>query len=468
MGYYIFTPCELHQPPASELLLPNGSTELKYYLYKYNEVWSTTHALAEEHDRILQTLACAKFKLSYLFKQPDFTPFAYLGDLKQCSDRISALTLLLSEVLAKLKAGYHDMDYDRYKPGDVFWFNHLHRWTKFIDIPCVAMENYRPPTKSSYGEWVSELQIPRIGCQLPFKTYRKQKRQRRSNKTRRRIMVLPGLINGSKVSALPDTGAGRNMMSERFARSQKIQVRRGPESRSTYKLANGRSVRSRGIAVVRWKFGEKEVEEYKLEFHILPDCVYDVIIGQEFLEASDTLSANRHRLQLQESTPRDVRYVNLCGSPCQTLLGFIDGEPIGALPDTGSEVNIMSELYAERRGYKINKIESDMDELQFADGSSQRTIGKIDARWAFNDDPGGSVTITFEILSQCPYEVIIGQNILYDHDVYNKHTACLVKNVADKRKELPLNYAGWRASFLELLKPKKQQCESNRQFEVTL
>jgi predicted aspartyl protease len=470
MPYYSFIPCDLHKPQGSELLLPKQPpyepshksilcTDYHWTDNGYDE-WIKRRKLLENHDLALHRLACARAKLKNLYNQPHFNPLFFLRDLKDCSNQVSILEQELGECLEKLErnnTGQEECNryyllYGRLFP--ILWCENRQPISPVLPSDWHSCLRYGHPHNISFPE----KNVQETACRLPFKQGRKRKRQQRPNSSRRRIMVLPGLVNGSEALALPDTGAARNMMSERYARSNNIAIQGSSAHRTTYKLANGRSVRSKGKVIVQWKF-KGGAQVYELEFQILSDCVYDVIIGQEFLKTSETLCANRHRLQIQKSTPRDVRYVNLCGSPSQILLGLIDGEAVNALPDTGSEVNIMSEAYAESRGYEIKKIEDDMDELRFADGSSQRTLGKVNAKWAFHDDPGGSINVTFEVLERCPYEVIIGLDILYEHDVYNKHTACLVESAPEKGKALPLNHVGWRSSFLERLKRKKRPCE---------
>lgn len=462
MPYFSFIPCDIHKPQESELLLPKQPPyDVSHVAYCYSNYyctdsghleWIQRRDLLEKHDRTLHKLACARAKLKSLYNQPDFSPLIFLRDLKDCSNQVSYLERELGEWLRRIERDDYDYWPDLVGSFPGFWFEYYETIFSVLSgdrHSCLRYERYIS---------FSEKNAQETACRLPFKQGRKRKRQHRPNSSRRRIMVLPGLVNGSEVLALPDTGAARNMMSERYARSHNIPIQGTSAHRTAYKLANGRSVRSKGKAIVQWKF-KGGAQVYELEFQILSDCVYDVIIGQEFLKTSETLCANRHRLQIQKSTPRDVRYVNLCGSPSQILLGLIDGEAVNALPDTGSEVNIMSEAYAKSRGYEIKKIEDEMDELRFADGSSQRTLGKVNAKWAFHDDPGGSINVTFEVLERCPYQVIIGFEILYEHDVYNKHTACLVESAAEKGKALPLNHVGWRASFLERLKRKKRSCK---------
>lgn len=298
-----------------------------------------------------------------------------------------------------------------------------------------------------------------FSCRLPSKPFPKPLRQIQHHKSMRRVVRLPGFINNHKISALPDTGAARNMMSASYARKHKIPILQESEYRRSFKLANGKTVRSRGIARITWAFNDRQDKTYDLEFHILADCPCDVLIGAKFLQETETLSVHRHRLKKCKVSTRDIRFVNLCGSPSQLLLGLLNSESISALPDTGSEVNLISEKYARDHELIIDTDDDSRGLLQFADGTTQEALGQVTAQWAFRDDIDNPINVTFEVLAECAYDVILGHEILYRHEAYVKHRTCLVdvEVEAENQGKLRLNLVGWLPRCLHRIKRKQDR-----------
>jgi hypothetical protein len=89
--------------------------------------------------------------------------------------------------------------------------------------------------------------------------------------------------------------------------------------------------------------------------------------------------ANRHFLS-QKPRPRNAPYIRhtfVLGSPIQRLSGYLNDEPVIALPDSGAEPNIISYTYAKERGW-LTRINDDSEHVvQFADGSLATTVGQI-------------------------------------------------------------------------------------------
>ena len=59
---------------------------------------------------------------------------------------------------------------------------------------------------------------------------------------------LPGLLNGSNVCALPDTGAAHNIISVDYANEQSLSV---PRSSTSMKLLNSKMIQSEGPETFR-------------------------------------------------------------------------------------------------------------------------------------------------------------------------------------------------------------------------
>lgn len=65
-------------------------------------------------------------------------------------------------------------------------------------------------------------------------------------------------------------------------------------------------------------------------------------------------------------------------------------------------------------------------------------MGQVDTFWTF--DSGHRIPITFEILEDCCYDVVIGDEILCDHDVYGKHASSLITFETDAYGLAPFGF----------------------------
>ena len=97
-----------------------------------------------------------------------------------------------------------------------------------------------------------------------------------------------------------------------------------------------------------WSFAEKPKETFKLNFHVLPNCIYDVILGRPFLTITETLSKYRRRFTECVFSMFNVLRFGFLGDTRQVLEGSLgetqaDKHSVLAGLDTGAECNVMSE-----------------------------------------------------------------------------------------------------------------------------
>lgn len=87
------------------------------------------------------------------------------------------------------------------------------------------------------------------------------------------------------------------------------------------------------------------------------------------------------------------------------------------------DTDIASSSFAVRHGLYIHDGRRHRNLLQFADGTYQKTVGQVKTNWTF--ESGESVPVTFEVLENCCSDVILGDTILYDHNVFEDHAASI-------------------------------------------
>jgi hypothetical protein len=135
------------------------------------------------------------------------------------------------------------------------------------------------------------------------------------------IFEIPGVVaQEHAVDALGDTGAKYNFMREEYAVQTGLSIQRD-ETRSVA-ITKNHNVTTTGTAEACFSFTGEE-EQYSVIFHLLPDCLHDVILGNVFLKATKTLTSFASRIKkrvvenlsqynllfLGESAPRFTGYL---------------------------------------------------------------------------------------------------------------------------------------------------------------
>ncbi|KAH8901573.1 DnaJ-domain-containing protein [Thozetella sp. PMI_491] len=300
--------------------------------------------------------------------------------------------------------------------------------------------SFRGQSSSTTTRYKDAARSPTLNPALPKEmrqksadTAREQAQRVRSIKRAPGVLVTKGLINGHQIAAIPDTGAGYNMIAAAYAEELGIDLPSpySPEGKpQTLRMANGRTIKTSGTVTAEWVFASDDApaQRWKLGFHVLADFIYDLVLCNEFLRASETMSKHTNRLS---RVPRPLRvlqvlFVNNLGPVNQRLLGTLNGDRVEALPDSGSEPNLLSTKYVMQRDWLRNVDTSDVRLLQFADGSVQRTGGSVVVNWEFRTPNGrvaGSVVaVEFHLLSGAVYDAIIGQDVLEDTDAFSRYT----------------------------------------------
>lgn len=80
--------------------------------------------------------------------------------------------------------------------------------------------------------------------------------------------------------------------------------------------------------------------------------------------------------------------------------------------------------YADRLGLRYLDGATHRNFLQFADGSIEETVGQLKGHWTFVS--GECATMTFEVLERCCANVIIGEEVLWRYEVFEKHASSII------------------------------------------
>jgi hypothetical protein len=249
-----------------------------------------------------------------------------------------------------------------------------------------------------------------------------------------------GRINGHYVVALGDTGAQQNCIPEQLASELGFEVEYfTAEMRPSFVLGHGKTIDVLGVVSCRWNFAEEHGVSL-IQLFVLQDCIFDVILGFDFLYSTDTITTNSYRMC---SMPRSQdslgpRLVNLCGTPVHCLRGNLDTATCSALPDYGAEPNLIAYDLAERRDWLLDMYDGleSCRLLQFVDGSTAKVSGRLKLQWSFLTGWGPIDTDTatyyeFDVLPGCPFDVILGCDFLDETEPFVNHLDSLHKLVKD-------------------------------------
>jgi len=291
-------------------------------------------------------------------------------------------------------------------------------------------------------------------------------RERRFSSSRQSssgILVVQGHVNGQETYAIPDTGAECNIMVASFAERLGLVIHKDdPSQHKPLRMANGKYMQAIGTVQGFWKFTSdpEPSQMWQILFHVISDFVYDVVLGSLFLLTTQTMSHHKYRLSRR---PRALEALSTLrvdildsGRGCVRVRGDLEQEIVSALPDSGSEPNLLSYEYVEQRKWLTKMDLEDRNILQFADGKIEMTEGSISASWAFLDvyqvkkAPG--LEVKFHVLRGCSHNVIIGQDVLEETNAFLNHKDAFEEIISDT--DAPgLNLVFWAAISLNKSPP---------------
>lgn len=118
------------------------------------------------------------------------------------------------------------------------------------------------------------------------------------------VFQLPGTIQNLCVKALPDTGSSQNVIDKSLVQGLSPLVKIEPLDAADKPLEAPDREPLPCIGKVRlpWLFNNEE-RQYEEWFYVVEDCLKGVIIGNGFLQHTETMNKNRHRLEITKPFP---------------------------------------------------------------------------------------------------------------------------------------------------------------------
>lgn len=256
---------------------------------------------------------------------------------------------------------------------------------------------------------------------------------------------LPMFLNGSRYNTTPDTGSLENAISADEVRRLGLRITGKGQQ---FLLGNSSRTISLGIVRLKCAFALGERCVTRQSFNVIDNLIVPVIIGKRFLDISKTMTLHQHRLEtvgISAKKPFRVMHLN---RPRQLVRCYVNGKLVYANPDTGSEVDLMSPLYACENMFKIETVEEGENWVQFANGSTAKLLGKTQVDLDIYDgrcrSPTGHIghSRTFYLLDGLGNDVLLGEEALYNMHVFTEHEDSLV-NSDDCGFTIEMNLITW-------------------------
>jgi hypothetical protein len=248
-------------------------------------------------------------------------------------------------------------------------------------------------------------------------------------------MVLPIILynaqwSASTIDSTPDTGSEHNIISADLAQTLGLIV--AGAHQMEFNLANGKIVKSLGRVTASCSFERDPGVKLVCSFYVFQTLITPLIMGMEFLDSTETLTKNKHRLRERSSPPGGAFRVSSISTPKRLLHCFAAEESTLAMADTGSDVDLVSLEYVTRRGFITDKLDSNECFIQIADGSIVSLQSKLKISIILRDG-GPSFAQTFYVLEGLTSDMLFGDEFLFETDAFETYRESFgVHNAGEK------------------------------------
>jgi hypothetical protein len=249
-------------------------------------------------------------------------------------------------------------------------------------------------------------------------------------------MDLPLLVHGNTIISLPDSGTEDSIISRDLVSQLGILVDDQPENQKEFRLANSSITRAIGRVKLSFKFARGQSEDYHEWFYVFNTLLYPLLIGMVFLDATETLTLNRHRLQPRCSPFSGPHQVAGLNNPKRRLYCWpkyniqtkcrseTQLERTMANADTGSEIDLISMELCRRKGMFLHPLSGNERKVQFADGSISYLSGKITIPvrlGGIKKAQSQEYQRVFYVLPGLTCDMLLGEDFVDETDVFQRY-----------------------------------------------
>ncbi|KAL6787141.1 hypothetical protein J3E68DRAFT_418832 [Trichoderma sp. SZMC 28012] len=171
------------------------------------------------------------------------------------------------------------------------------------------------------------------------------------------------------------------------------------------------------MVTVPWKFSKEQIT-HTINCWILPGCISDLVLGNDFLKKTNALKRVCHRIKSKLFGVSKRLLLSYLGNEKQRLRGYLDGYSTAALPDTGSDAMLINGAYARKLGLDVDHNIGDRGTIRLADGSTALIDGIVrDVEWRVGST---IVQCNFYVLESLCVDVILSKNYLFDKNIFSE------------------------------------------------
>lgn len=188
----------------------------------------------------------------------------------------------------------------------------------------------------------------------------------------------------------------------------KLTVHKAEGEAHRFVNAVGKKKTAIGYTHVPCAFQDNSQQQVNSRFWVFPILIVSLLVGRKFLESTETLTRFRHRLQkliLRAGIALRVLHLE---APKWRMNCTVDGRATLANPDTGSDLDLISLSYVRENGFRMEKLPSGREYIQFADGTEHWLKGVVSVPFAIGRGEDVGVSRKFNVLDGLTSEVLLG------------------------------------------------------------
>ncbi|PSN70992.1 hypothetical protein BS50DRAFT_659913 [Corynespora cassiicola Philippines] len=193
-----------------------------------------------------------------------------------------------------------------------------------------------------------------------------------------------------------------------------------------FTLANGKKIEAIGHISIHYAFEPRPYDKGPSElmyclFYISPRLASSIIIGMTFLEHTKTLIEHIERLVRVTRPAIQALQVNAVGQPNLQLNCYLEDKIASAVPDSESEINLISPQAAIQYNLSVSKWIELIELIEFADGSCAESHLEADSPECHRP----TKVVEFFSLEDPVYDILIGDNTPEELEIFTKHSYAL-------------------------------------------
>jgi hypothetical protein len=244
------------------------------------------------------------------------------------------------------------------------------------------------------------------------------------------------ILEGNRILTTPDSGCEENIISKKTISTLGLTIENVPQHQKEFRMGNNLVVKALGRVAITCRFAREQALQLDCWFYVFNTLITPAIMGMAFLDATETLTKNKHRLQPCTSPMKGPLQCSALNNPKRRLKCFAltpkhpssewahySSRKFSVLvnADTGSEVNLISSAYYKRHPLKIQKVGLRDSKIVFADGTIEHLLGKVNIDVTIGGPHGNRIYRTFYVVKDLTCDMLFGNSLLDEINAFDTY-----------------------------------------------